>query len=154
MILPVRLYSEKILNTPCVPVMDFTDPSLEPFIQDLLESMIGYNGVGIAANQVGKDLKICALDLEGRTKKMVLINPTLISYSKETDVQAEACLSCPGLTVHMKRPLGLIVDANLISGELVRYQFEGFDSRIVGHEIDHLLGKHIGSSVKSLKGML
>jgi peptide deformylase len=154
MILPVRLYSEKILSTICKPITDFQDESLEQLIQDLMETMIAYNGIGIASNQVGVDKSVCVLDLENRTKKMVLINPTIISYSKESDVQAEACLSCPGLTVHMKRPLGLIVDANLITGELVRYQFDGFDARIAGHEIDHLNSFTIARGLKSLGSMI
>lgn len=154
MILPIKLYYEKILNTPCKSVIDFNDSTLESFVQNLLESMINYNGVGLAANQVGQDIQVCALDLENRTKKMILINPTVISYSKETNVQVEGCLSCPGLSVYMKRPEGLIIDANLLTGELIRYQFTGFDARIAGHEIEHLQGKHIGSSVKSLKGMI
>jgi peptide deformylase len=154
MILPVRLYSDPILNTTCKSVIDFQDESLEQLIQDLMETMVAYNGVGIASNQVGVDKAVCVLDLENRTKKMSLINPTIITYSKETDVKQEGCLSCPGLTVHMKRPLGVIVDSHLLNGELIRYQFDGYDARVFFHEWDHLQGKHIGSSVKSLKGMI
>jgi|SRR5579864_723572 len=154
MILPVRLYTEAVLNAPCKPVTDFNDPVLEQLIQDLLESCAAYNGVGLAANQVGIDKSICVLDVEERTKKMVLINPTIAMYSKKKLVMLEACLSCPGLTVQMKRPETLVVDANLLTGEKVRYQFTGYDAKIAGHEIDHLFGKTIGSTVKSLRPMV
>jgi peptide deformylase len=154
MILPIRLYSEKVLNTVCKPITDFTDPALELFIQDLLESMQANNGIGLAANQVGKDVQICALDLEGRTKKMILINPKIVTYSKETDVQVEGCLSCPGASIHMKRPIGVIVDSNLINGELIRYQFDGFDARVFFHEFDHLSGKTIVSGLQMLRPMI
>lgn len=154
MILPVRLYTEKILNTVCKSITDFQDESLEQLIQDMMETMGAYHGVGLAANQVGIDKSICVLDVEDRTKKMVLLNPTIVMYSKKKITLPEACLSCPGLTVQMKRPESLIIDANLLTGEKIRYQFTGYDAKVAGHEVDHLMGKHIGAGVKSFTGML
>jgi peptide deformylase len=147
MIKPILLYNQPILNKACKPVTDFTDPALEQLVQDLLDTCVANNGVGLAANQIGVDLQVCVLDCEERTKKMVLINPRLISYSKKKIKLNEACLSCPGLSVELKRPDSVVVDANLLSGELIRYEFRGFDSRIILHEHNHLFGVLISNSV-------
>jgi peptide deformylase len=149
MILPILLYTNKLLNTVCKPVTDFEDPSLQDFVSNMLETMTAYNGVGLAANQVGKDLQICTLDVENRTKKMVLANPRIVSYSKKKIKLNEACLSCPGLSVELKRPESVIVEANLLTGELVKYQFDGFDSRILFHEVGHLQGICISRAVQN-----
>src|SRR5271167_3155122 len=98
MIKPVLLYNQKILNTPCKPVTNFQDPMLEQLIQDLLETCVANNGVGLAAPQINSNLQVCVLDVENRTKKMVLINPVIIQYSKEKIKLLEACLSAPGLS--------------------------------------------------------
>jgi peptide deformylase len=154
MIKPILLYNQKILNNPCKPITDFSNPALEQLVQDLLDTMIANNGVGLAANQVGNDSQVCALDIEGHTKKMVLINPVIIEYSKETDVQVEGCLSCPGISIHMKRPTGVVLDSNLLSGEVIRYKFDGFDARVFFHEYDHLHGRMIASGLNFLAPLL
>lgn len=154
MILPVRLYTDPILKTPCKPVTDFNDPTLEQLIQDMLETMVSYNGVGLAANQVGRDIQVCVLDVENRTKKMVLINPKLIEYSKKKIKMNEGCLSVPGVSLAVKRPESVIVDANLLSGEIVRYKFDGYDARILLHEHNHLFGFTIAQGLKNYTNLL
>lgn len=149
MILSVRLYSDPILKNPCKLVTDFNDPALEQLVQDMLETCAAYNGVGLAANQVGKDIQVCVLDVEDRTKKMVLINPKIIGYSKKKIKLNEGCLSVPGISVTVKRPESIIADANLLSGEVIRYEFTGYDARIFLHEHNHLAGYTIASSLKS-----
>lgn len=154
MILPVRLYTDQILKIACKQVMDFNGPELEILIQNMIESCIANNGVGLAANQVGSDKQVAVIRVESRTKTMIVINPKVVAYSKKKATQVEACLSCPGLSVNMKRPESVVVDMNLPTGELVRYQFDGYDCRIFMHEHDHLMGVTIASSVKSYLPML
>lgn len=149
MILPVRLYIEAILNTPCKPVMDFNDPELETLVQNMIETCIAYNGVGLAAPQIGIDKQIAVLHLENRTKIMVVVNPKVTEYSKKKNVQAEGCLSCPGLTVHMKRPESVVAEVNLPNGQLAKYKFDGFDARIFWHEWAHLRGQTIANTLKN-----
>ena len=139
MILPIRLYTDPILKASCKFVENFNDPTLEQLVQDMLETMQANHGIGLAANQVGKDVQVCILDVENKTKKMVLINPKIIMYSKKKIKLNEGCLSVPGISVSIKRPESILVDANLLSGELVRYQFTGYDARIFLHEHNHLL---------------
>jgi len=149
MIKPILLYNQAILDKPCKPVTDFTDSALEQLIQDLIETCAANNGLGLAANQIGSNLSACVLEVEEKTKKMVLINPTIISYSKKRNKKVEACLSCPGFSVTLKRPESVIVDANLPSGELLRYEFTGFDARILLHEYQHLQGICIFRAVQN-----
>jgi peptide deformylase len=138
MTLPVRLFIDPILHTPCEQVTDFSN--LEVFVQEMLFAMDKYKGVGLAANQVGVLRQICVVKLEDKTKLMGLVNPRIIRYSKERDIQVEGCLSAPGISVNVKRPIWVEVEANILNGEKASYRFEGFDSRIVQHEIDHLNG--------------
>lgn len=154
MILPVLLYTNKILNTACQPVTDFTDLRLESTTQDLIETCIANNGVGLAANQVGINRSICVVRAENKTKILVLINPKIVAYDKKKNALMEACLSCPGLSVNMKRPNSLIIDANMPTGELVRYEFTGFDARIAVHEIEHLNGLTLARTVQNYIGMI
>jgi peptide deformylase len=154
MIKPVLLYNHPLISKVCKNVVDFNDPALEQHIEDLIESCVAYNGVGLAAPQIGIDLQVCVLDVENRTKKMILINPTIISYSKKKLKLAEACLSAPGLSVQIKRPESVTVDANLPTGELVRYEFTGFDARILFHEYQHLQGICISRAVQNYSIMI
>ena len=154
MIKPILLHSNKSLKTPCVPVTDFNDPALQDLISNLLETMIANNGIGIAANQIGSNLTVCILNVEERTKKMFLINPTLIMYSKNKAKMSEGCLSAPGMSILMKRPESAIVDANTLTGEIVRYEFHGFDARILFHELDHTFGKTIVSGLQNYAPLL
>jgi peptide deformylase len=147
--LPIRLYTDPSLSKVCKPITDFDDPSLEILVQEMIQTMQGNNGVGLAAPQVGEDKQLAILHVENRTKILVLINPKIVAYSKKKVRFAEGCLSCPGLTVQMKRPVTVIVDANTLTGEQVRYEFTDFDSKIAMHEIDHLHGKHLGQTVKN-----
>jgi peptide deformylase len=149
MIKPILLYTNKILNTPCKLVIDFEDVSLQELVSDLLGTLQANNGVGLAANQIGIDKQVCVLDVENRTKKMVLINPKIISYSKKKIKLNEGCLSVPGLSVEMKRPANVTVDANLLTGELIRIEFTGYDSRIFFHEFDHIQGLTLARTVQN-----
>jgi peptide deformylase len=75
-------------------------------------------------------------------------------YSKKKIKLNEGCLSCPGLSVAIKRPESVVVDANLLSGELIRYKFEGYDARILLHEYHHLHGITIAKAVQTYVPMV
>lgn len=146
MILPVRLYTDPILHKVCKPVENFDDPSLEILVQNMIETMKAYNGVGLAAPQVGQDLQLAILHTENRTKITAIVNPAIIKRAKEKDKQLEGCLSSPGVSFAMKRFKDVVVEGKNLLGEKVEYYFTEYDARIVQHEIDHLQGKLICSS--------
>jgi peptide deformylase len=142
MTLHVRLFIDPILYKPCEQVTDFSN--LDVFVQEMLLTMDKYKGVGLAANQVGVPRQICMVHLDDKTKLMGLVNPRIIRYSKEKDIQVEGCLSAPGISVKVKRSIWIEVEANFLHGAHASIiKFEGFNARIVQHEIDHLNGKMI-----------
>jgi peptide deformylase len=152
MTLPVRLYTDPILSKVCKPIEDFNDPSLEQLIQEMIVTMVAYNGVGLAAPQVGEDKQLAVLHVENRTKILVIANPKILRSSKEKDKQMEGCLSCPGVSLPVKRCKGIEVEVQNLSGEKIQYRFTDFDARIFMHEFDHLCGVTIAH--KGLKNYL
>ncbi|CAN5951428.1 unnamed protein product, partial [Sphagnum jensenii] len=137
-ILPVRLYDDPILSKICTPVTDFSN--LQELTYDMVETMNSYVGIGLAANQIGIDKSMAVLYLENKSKLLFILNPKIIGYTKESDIQLESCLSAPGISVNMKRYLGIDVECNDLEGNVVQYRFTDFDARIAQHEIDHLNG--------------
>lgn len=135
---PVRLFIDPILHKPCEMIADFT--GLDNLAGDMVETMLAYGGVGLAAPQIGIDKNLAVLYLENKTKIIVVANLKLICYTKETDTQLEGCLSCPGVSISMKRYLGIEIEAQNLLGEKVKYRFTDYDARIAQHEIAHLNG--------------
>lgn len=144
----IRLFTDPILHRPCELVTDFSN--LEQLVQDMLLTMSLNRGIGLAANQVGISKQICVMHLENKTKLLGLVNPKILRYSKEKDEQIEGCLSAPGISVKVKRPKLVEIEAQTLTGEKVQYRFDGFDARIMQHEIAHLQGLLICDDIKNI----
>jgi peptide deformylase len=145
---PVRLYIDPILCKPVELVTDFT--GLDNIAADLIDTMLAYKGVGLAANQIGLNKNMAVLHLEDKTKILVVANILITGYTEETDVLAEGCLSCPGITVNVKRHLGVRVECQRLSGEKINLEFTGYDARILQHEVDHLNGRLVTDNLMKL----
>jgi peptide deformylase len=143
---PVRLFTDPILHKPVELITDFTN--LESLASDMIETMLEYNGIGLAANQIGVNKNLAALYVENKTKIILVANIKITRYTKETNVLKEGCLSCPGITVPVERHLGVEIEAQRLNGEKIILQFEGFDARIVQHEFAHLNGRLIVNNLK------
>jgi peptide deformylase len=74
---------------------------------------------------------------------MTIINPIIIGRTKEKDKKMEGCLSAPGVSVLMKRHLGVDVECQNLQGEKIQYRFTNYDARVLQHEWDHLNGRCI-----------
>lgn len=145
--LPLRYFGHPDLRAQAKPVVTITLEIIQ-FIHDLIESMIAYNGVGLAAPQVGQRLRIFVFRDEtlladgnyhlGEPK--VAINPILSHPSKETDTAVEGCLSVPGIHPAVTRPRKIHVEYLNLQGETIREDLEGHKARVVMHENDHLNG--------------
>jgi len=142
------LYTEPVLNKPVDLITDFT--GLDNIAGDMIETMLAYNGVGLAANQIGLNKNLAAVYIENKTKILVVANIIITGYTKETDVLVEGCLSCPGVSVKMRRALGVRVECQRLNGEKVNLEFSGYDARIIQHEADHLNGKLIINNLMKL----
>lgn len=144
--LPIIEYPDPILLKKTELILNAKKPAIQKLISDMLETMVKNNGVGLAAPQVGKSLRLCVIQVDDET--YVLINPriTYKSYLKETC--QEGCLSFPGKFLPIQRHKKVRVKALNEHGEEVTVKAQGLLSRALQHEIDHLDGKVFIERVK------
>jgi len=118
---------------------DFTEPQMDPveLSRELAETMIFNNGIGLAANQIGRPYSVFAMMAE---KIIVCFNPKIVDMSLEKIYLDEGCLSYPGLDVKVQRSKKIKVRYTEPSGEVVTKVFDGMTSRVFQHELDHLDG--------------
>jgi peptide deformylase len=140
-ILPIRIYPDPVLRANCRPVTEF-DAGLRKLAIDMVETMHVAPGVGLAAPQVGVELRLAVVDTsvgEDPSRLLVLVNPQVVERSGlETEV--EGCLSLPGINDKVDRPATILVRAQDLQGRSWELRAEGYLARAVCHEIDHLDG--------------
>jgi peptide deformylase len=145
--LKIHYYGDPVLRKKAQPIEAIT-PEIIQLAQDMIETMIQQNGVGLAGPQVGKLLRIYVFRDEVLNAKghyelgppHVAINPVLSAPSKETEEMLEGCLSIPGVHVRVSRPKKIHVRYQTLEGEIVEKELEGFLARVNMHENDHLNG--------------
>jgi peptide deformylase len=98
------------------------------------------HGAGLAAPQLGALRRILVYRLRDDDRPRVLINPRVTWSSDETEIDVEGCLSIGEITVEVPRAVALRVEALDDDGKPVRLEAEGFEARVVQHEMDHLDG--------------
>ncbi|MBU0577892.1 peptide deformylase [Patescibacteria group bacterium] len=108
-------------------------------IKDMEETMVVAKGAGLAAPQVGINVRIILITLDNK-KILTLINPKIISASDKTAVDEEGCLSLPGEWGKVRRPFEITVQFQTIKGRQLVMKFDNFEAREIQHEIDHLDG--------------
>jgi peptide deformylase len=155
MILPLVLYGDPVLREKGASIGKITDEHRK-LAQNLLETMRANNGLGLAAQQVGRALQMTVIDVRGieRPSQMfigvrevsveslmplVLINPA-VSRPRGEEVGVEGCLSFPGVSLEIRRAHEVTVEALDISGKKLRFTCTGLLARAVQHELDHLNG--------------
>lgn len=148
--LPVYLYGHPVLRS-TTSVLDSGYPELQKLVVDMFETMYRSEGVGLAAPQIGRSIKLVVIDAsplaenfpECEGKKFTLINPEIevIDDEERTCSRAEGCLSLPGLSENVTRTEHIRL--SWLDEEFKPHQEEitGFLARIVQHECDHLDGK-------------
>ena len=122
--------------------VEIFDDGLKKLAGDMFETLYAAPGVGLAAPQVGVNIRLIAIDISGGKepgRKIVLCNPRIIA-SEGTQEGDEGCLSVPDFCEPVKRPLKVTVDARDIKGETFRMEGEDLLARAICHEIDHLNG--------------
>lgn len=137
MTLKILKYPDPILKKKCTEVKEIT-PEIKKIIQDMIETLKGGEGIGLAASQVGRSERIVVVLTS--TGPKALINPKIIKKTKETDVLEEGCLSFPGLFLKIKRPKGVEVEALDEEGKIFKIKTEEIPAFVFQHEIDHLDG--------------
>lgn len=135
-LLDIVVYPNPILRTSTQIVTSF-GPQLKKFVRDMFSTMVHFDGVGLAAPQVGVLEKIIVFDAEDT--KMALINPEIISHAGRK-VMEEGCLSIPGSVVDVARFEHVRVMAQDVLGHPIEMEVSGLVARVIQHEIDHLNG--------------
>jgi len=136
--LKILTYPNPLLKKKAQVVKNSQSPEIKKLILDMLETMEKNNGLGLAANQVGQPERICVIKVEGKTH--IFINPRLKSKSWSKVVCEEGCLSFPGKFIPIKRSKNIKVEALNRDGKKFVLKAEGFLSRVIQHEVDHLDG--------------
>jgi peptide deformylase len=137
MTLDIRMFGDPVLKTRASPVESF-DGSLSNLAEDMLATMREHEGVGLAANQVGRLKRILVAALE--EDEFVLVNPVVEEAAETTEKELEGCLSIPGIQVEVERPTAITVSGQDASGSPLKIEASGLLARILQHEIDHLDG--------------
>ena len=137
MALEVKTFGDPVLKTRASRVKEF-DEVLAKLAEEMLVTMREREGVGLAANQVGRLKRILVAATED--DEYVLVNPVIEASSEETETLAEGCLSIPGIQVDVVRPVAVTVSGQDAAGEDLRIEAEGLLARIIQHEVDHLDG--------------
>lgn len=151
MILPIYIYGAEVLRERAAEV-DLTVPGvaeeIKTLIADMWETMEGADGVGLAAPQVGKSIRVLIVDgtllsedlPELKDFKRAMINPVLLEESRETIEYNEGCLSIPDVNAVVERPK--IIKISYYNQDLIKIEetLDNFACRMVQHEMDHLNG--------------
>jgi len=141
MLLPILKYGAAELKTVSKPV-DFFNGELEKIVKNMIETMYSAPGIGLAAPQVGLNIRLATVDLsvgEDPGQLITICNPEIVSLEGEQKSE-EGCLSIPEFTDVIVRPRKMIVRGQDIHGNEIRIEAEGLLARCFSHEIDHLNG--------------
>ena len=156
MIRDIVQYGHPVLRQKCRPVT-VVDDALRDLAADMLETMVDANGVGLAAPQVGEDIRLAVIDVSHDPEcitmlkvngedadlesimPLVFINPEL-TYSQEKESAVEGCLSIQGIRSEVRRPAAVIAKLPQLDGSMLEIETDGLLARALQHEIDHLNG--------------
>jgi peptide deformylase len=120
------------------------NPVFQKFIDDMVETMVEYYGVGLAAPQVHESLSVAVIESNGPRGQIpltVLLNPDITVLDEEMIEDWEGCLSIPDFRGRVPRWRKLRVDALDRKGKKIQFVAEDFFARVIQHEFDHLMGK-------------
>ena len=121
----------------------------------MMDTMIKAPGVGLAANQVGILKQIITINFEDKENdkraNYILFNPSIIEYSTDTIIMEEGCLSLPEQFADVERPKQIVLEYIDENEKTIKKEIDGYEARILQHEIDHLSGKLFIDYLSSLK---
>lgn len=149
MILPIYIYGQPVLRKESQDIpADY--PGLKELISDMFETLTASEGVGLAAPQIGKDIRLAVIDLDVlyddsdefkkyKDFRKAYINPHILEYDDtETETMEEGCLSLPGIHERVTRPKRILV--KYLDEDMQPYEewVDGYLARVMQHEFDHL----------------
>jgi len=156
MLLPIVQYGDPVLRQQCRRVAE-VDAAIHELAQNMIETMVDANGVGLAAPQVGIDLQLAVIDVShdpecvsylkvngkhaelSEIMPLIFINPKL-EFGQEKEIDFEGCLSIEGIRYEVRRPAAVKATLEQLDGTTLVIETDGLLSRALQHEIDHLNG--------------
>ncbi|MBK1834115.1 peptide deformylase [Roseibacillus ishigakijimensis] len=156
MVLEIKQYGDPILRKKCRVVEEVTD-EIRELAENMIETMNDAHGVGLAAPQIGEDLRLAVVDVShdpesitylkiddkvaelDEVMPLVFINPEL-EFGEEKELGREGCLSIQDIQAEVKRPLDVIAKLELLDGRVIKLESDGLLARAIQHEVDHLNG--------------
>ena len=142
-----------VLREIAAPVV-VVDDSVRQLANEMLGAMRFFNGIGLAAPQYGKSLRLVVIDVPSGNETgspgealllpkmpLTLINPEIVFSSSECDEKDEGCLSVPGLYAPVCRPSRVVLRSQILDGDFIEIECGGLLGRCIQHELDHLDGK-------------
>ena len=159
--LPIYLYGHPVLRAKSSEIhADY--PELKKLIEDMFETMYFSEGVGLAAPQIGKNIRLVVIDASPLAEnfpecdgwKKALINPEIEVLDGDTIARSEGCLSLPGMSEDVKRVEHIRLRWLDEDFQPHEEEFSGFLSRIIQHECDHLEGKVYMDHVSAARRLL
>lgn len=149
MVLPILKYPNKILRQPTEPVTFPLSPAIKKLTKDMIETVKKADGIGLAAPQVGKSVKLVIINLEKNGIPLFpMYNPKVIAKSFKKLSLEEGCLSIPKVFGMVLRPKKVTIEAQNMEGQTIRISDDGWVSRVAQHEIDHINGRLIIDLIK------
>ncbi len=135
----LRLDGDEILKKKSREI-EVIDEKIQTLIDDMIETMHKYNGVGLAAVQVGVLKRVIVIDLYDDNGPIILINPIIIKTKGEQEVD-EGCLSFPNQFAKVIRPAEVVAEYTDRNGKRMRVKAKELLAQAISHEIDHLNGE-------------
>jgi len=149
-LLNILHFPDEKLRTVAKPVTEFNS-DLKQLVADMFETMYEAPGIGLAASQVDRHIRLLVMDVsEERNMPQCLINPEILESGGEEESE-EGCLSVPGFYELLKRAEHIRVRTQDTSGEFREFEAEGLEAVCIQHETDHLLGKLFVDYISPLK---
>ena len=134
----IREYGDEILRKKSREV-DVVDDKIRELLDDMLETMHKYNGVGLAAPQVGILKRVVVIDLYDDNGPLKLVNPKIVKQKGKQEVE-EGCLSFPNVFENVKRHEKITVEYTDLEGKRKVKNVKGMEAVVIQHETDHLEG--------------
>jgi len=137
--LEIRKFPDRVLREKCQPIIEISEREKKLFAK-MLFTMKHYNGIGLAAPQIGILDRLIVACIE--EEPIMLANPEIVD-AKSCEIMIEGCLSIPDVSVEVERPFEIIAKGLNGKGEVIELKASGLLARVLQHEIDHLNGKLI-----------
>lgn len=138
--LTIKKYGDNVLRVKTAEIQEITD-EIKQLASDMLETMYAAPGVGLAAPQIGKSLRMCVIDIDpNQNSPLIMINPKIVEGENKI-LGEEGCLSFPGIYEEVKRFEKVIAEYMDLNGKKKTLKAKDFLAKAIQHELDHLDAK-------------